>query len=59
MVEPIPEFVYFSREGGKVLEYWKKIDAFKSSLKLFKGKRGNANQSFGSFKLQISIRLWL
>jgi hypothetical protein len=38
MVEPVPESIDFSQEEGKILEYWKKIDAFKTSLKLSKGK---------------------
>jgi isoleucyl-tRNA synthetase len=38
MVEPVPESIDFAQEEGKILEYWKKIDAFKTSLKLSKGK---------------------
>nr|CAH0110080.1 unnamed protein product [Daphnia galeata] len=38
MVEPVPESIDFSQEEGKILEYWKKIDAFKTSLKFSKGK---------------------
>ncbi|KAK4015854.1 hypothetical protein OUZ56_030826 [Daphnia magna] len=38
MVEPVPESIDFSQEEAKILEYWKKIDAFKTSLKLSKGK---------------------
>ena len=28
----------FPKEEEKILEYWKKVDAFKTSLKLSKGK---------------------
>lgn len=38
MVEPVPEGIDFAEEEGKILEYWKKIDAFNKSLKLSKGK---------------------
>nr|CAH0113451.1 unnamed protein product [Daphnia galeata] len=38
MVEPVPESIDFSQEEGKILEYWKKIDAFKTILKFSKGK---------------------
>ncbi|EFX61030.1 hypothetical protein DAPPUDRAFT_70221 [Daphnia pulex] len=38
MVEPVPESIDFAQEEGKILECWKKIDAFKTSLKLSKGK---------------------
>lgn len=38
MVEPVPENIDFAQEEGKILEYWKQIDAFKTSLKLSKGK---------------------
>lgn len=38
MVEPVPESINFPQEEEKIIEYWKKIDAFKTSLKLSKGK---------------------
>lgn len=38
MVEPVPENIDFPQEEVKILEYWKKIDAFNTSLKLTKGK---------------------
>ncbi|XP_052781081.1 isoleucine--tRNA ligase, cytoplasmic-like [Mya arenaria] len=38
MAQPVPEKISFPNEEEKILEYWKKIDAFKTSLKLSKGK---------------------
>ena len=38
MVETVPENIDFVKEEEKILELWKSIDAFKTSLKLSKGK---------------------
>lgn len=38
MVEPVPENIDFAKEEEKILQYWKEIDAFKTSLKLSKGR---------------------
>lgn len=34
----IPEIINFSQEEEKVLELWRKVDAFKNTLKQSKGK---------------------
>lgn len=38
MAIPVPEHHNFPLEEEKILELWKKIDAFKTSLKLSKGR---------------------
>lgn len=38
MAQPVPEKISFPDEEEKTLKYWKEIDAFKTSLKLSKGK---------------------
>lgn len=37
-VKPVPETINFPAEEGKVLEHWKKIDAFQSSIKQSKNR---------------------
>lgn len=38
MAQPVPEKISFPDEEEKTLKYWKEIDAFKTSLKLSKGR---------------------
>ncbi|XP_023210883.1 isoleucine--tRNA ligase, cytoplasmic-like [Centruroides sculpturatus] len=38
MVQPVPEYIEFPKEEEKVLQFWKDVDAFKTSLKLSKGR---------------------
>jgi len=38
MAQPVPEKISFPDEEEKTLKYWKEIDAFKTALKLSKGK---------------------
>ena len=62
MVEPVPENIDFAQEEGNILEYWKKIDAFKTSLKLSKGKPRyviifSSHQSEYSKSLKILLNL--
>lgn len=36
--DDLPEKINFPQQEDNVLEYWKEIDAFKTSLKLSEGK---------------------
>ena len=38
MAQPVPEKISFPDEEEKILKYWTDIQAFKTSLKLSKGK---------------------
>lgn len=38
MAQPVPESVSFPEEEDKIYEFWKSIDAFRTSLKLSKGR---------------------
>ena len=38
MVETVPENIDFVKAEDEILELWNKIDAFKTSLKLSKGR---------------------
>ncbi|KAL4227042.1 Isoleucine--tRNA ligase [Mactra antiquata] len=38
MAQPVPEKISFPDEEEKILKFWNEIDAFKTSLKLSKGK---------------------
>ncbi|XP_067127119.1 isoleucine--tRNA ligase, cytoplasmic [Centruroides vittatus] len=38
MVQPVPEYIEFPKEEEKILQFWKDVDAFKTSLKLSKGR---------------------
>ncbi|XP_053378371.1 isoleucine--tRNA ligase, cytoplasmic-like [Mercenaria mercenaria] len=38
MAQPVPEKISFPDEEENVLKYWKEIDAFKTSMKLSKGR---------------------
>lgn len=38
MVQPVPEYIEFPKEEEKILQLWKDINAFKTSLKLSKSR---------------------
>ncbi len=37
-MDPLPDTIDFPAEEEKILKLWKELDAFKTSLKLNKGK---------------------